>query len=105
MAKPKSRPPARTASEITAAYQDGLKERGGGRFPTLTMTPEEMARWRALEARVGGDDRGSAKRTLLACMEALEARREPTNEQLLALLRTRLAPTIPTARMNQVGGE
>lgn len=86
----KKKPLAKTASEHTAGYQDRLREQGGGRFPTLTLTPDEMAQWKALEARLGGDDRGSAKRTLLACMAAADARVEPTKGELLAMIEARL---------------
>lgn len=73
MAKTKAKAPPKSASEATAAYQERLREAGGGRFPTLTLLPEEMARWRALEVRLGGEGAGGAKRTLLACMAAAEA--------------------------------
>lgn len=77
MARTKGKSPAKTASELTAAYQDRLKQDGGGRFPTLTLSPDEMARWKALEARLGGADRGAVKRTLLACMAAAEGQGAP----------------------------
>lgn len=106
MPKPKGKPPAKTASELTAAYQDRLKQDGGGRFPTLTLSPDEMARWRALEGRLGGADRGAAKRTLLACMAAAEGQGAPDVPGILRRLADQIegGATIKTNRNVEVRG-
>lgn len=81
---------AKTGSEIVADSQERLRERGGGRFPTLTLSPEEMALWERLLAAEGGSDRGRAKRTLIKALHALNDGNEPTNAQLFAMLKARL---------------
>lgn len=81
---------AKTGSEIVADAQERLKERGGSRFPTLTLSPEETALWERLVEAQGGPERGRAKRTLVAALNALDGAKEPTNAQLLAILKGRL---------------
>lgn len=84
----------KSASEAVAQSQSRNRDQGGGRFPTQQLSPDEMARWSRLQALYGGEGRGSAKRTLLKCFDALEAAgapRPPSNAELLALLAERLA--------------
>lgn len=53
------------ASDAVRKSQKKNEIAGGGRFPTLTLNPEEMAVWESLLAKDKGQDRGKAKRTLM----------------------------------------
>ena len=73
----KAKTEAKTGSELVAASQKRQQDAGGGRFPTLTLSPPEMAIWLDLVARHGGDGHGAAKRTLMAALRSLEGQGEP----------------------------
>lgn len=81
---------AKTGSELVASSQDKLRESGGGRFPTLTLGPEEMALWEQLRAKHGGEGKGSAKRTLMAALRSLDTRRELSKAELIAIIAARI---------------
>jgi hypothetical protein len=86
----KPRSMAKTGSELVAASQERQRAAGGGRFPSITLAPDEKALWDALVVRHGGDEHGAAKRTLMASLRALDARAEPSNAELIAMLEARL---------------
>ncbi len=85
-----------TASELVAASQKRIKDAGGGRFPNIMLQPDEFARWRAIEDRIGGPERGRSKRALMHCIEMAEimadADSDPvlTNAELLAMIEARM---------------
>lgn len=80
----------RTRAALTADSEARLAEKGGGRFPTLTLQPEEMELWERLLARDSGKERGKAKRTLMRALHALEGKNQPSNDELLAMLKERM---------------
>lgn len=61
-----------------------------GRFPTMTLSPTEATLWRKMIAEHGGQGRGAAKRTLVAAMRALKARKPPTTAEIVAEIAQRL---------------
>lgn len=81
---------AKTGSETVAASQERLRERGGGRFPTMTLSPDEMGLWNGLVAAYGGEGHGGAKKTLVAALNALASRKRLSNAELVAEIAQRL---------------
>lgn len=60
-----------------------LEERGGSRFPTLTLSPAETELWERLMAQDTGDQRGKAKRTLVRALHALAGKNDLSQEQII----------------------
>jgi len=80
----------KSRSQVTAEYEARVSEKGGGRFPTMTLQPDEMAAWERAMAQDTGPDRGKAKRTLMRALAALEQRNEPSNAEIIEMLKARL---------------
>lgn len=80
----------KSRSQVTAEYEARLSDKGGGRFPTMMLLPDEMAAWDSAMAQDSGPDRGKAKRTLMRALAALEQRNEPSNVELIEMLKARL---------------
>ena len=80
----------RTRAALTADSEARLAKKGGGRFPTLTLQPDEMELWERLLSADSGKDRGKAKRTLMRALRALECKNQPTNDELIDMLKERL---------------
>ncbi len=80
----KAKPEPKSVTQASNDYRDELKRRGGGRFPTLTLDPEEMALWEQLVKAHGGKGRGEAKRTLMAALRALSAKNDLTPKEVKA---------------------
>lgn len=76
---------AKSASETVRDAQKRLAERGGGRFPTLTLSPDEMTEWEALLALDDGPERGKAKRALMRGIRAAltETENDLTADQVI----------------------
>jgi len=56
----------------------------------MTLQPDEMAAWERAMAQDTGPDRGKAKRTLMRALAALEQRNEPSNAEIIEMLKARL---------------
>lgn len=67
----------KTRAQVTAEYEARVADQGGGRFPTITLSPDEMALWEEALAQDKGPDRGKAKRTLLRALATMVAQKEP----------------------------
>lgn len=70
-------------AQVTAEYEARVADQGGGRFPTMTLKPEEMALWEKALAEDSGPERGKAKRTLMRALAALEKRNEPSQDEVI----------------------
>ena len=76
-----------SASEVVRKSQQKNEDAGGGRFPTLTLSPDEMALWDRLMAQDEGPERGRAKRTLVRAMDALDRKNDLTQKEVLEWIR------------------
>ena len=74
--------PAKTASEVVKKSQDKNKDAGGGRL-TFNLSPEEMAEWEALLAKVP-EGRGQQKTALMMAIRAGRKRNSLTKAEVLA---------------------
>jgi hypothetical protein len=54
------------------------------------LNAEDMALWEAAQEKVGGPERGRAKRTIIAALQALGSRKRPSKAELIQLLESRL---------------
>lgn len=73
----------KSRSQLTAEYEARLADKGGGRFPTMMLSPEEMALWESAMAQDKGAERGKAKRTLMRALAALEQRNDLTQAEVI----------------------
>lgn len=74
-------------SETVRKAQQKNEDAGGGRFPTMTLTPAEMTLWQSLMDQDSGPNRGKAKRTLMLALAALEKRNDLTQDQVIDWIR------------------
>lgn len=74
-------------SEAVRKSQQKNEEAGGGRFPTMTLSPDEMQIWERLVAQDDGPERGRAKRTLVRAMDALDRKNDLTQKEVLEWIR------------------
>jgi hypothetical protein len=75
------------ASETVRKSQQKNEDAGGGRFPTMTLSPEEMVLWERIVGQDDGPTRGRAKRTLMRAMEALDKGNDLTQKDVLDWIR------------------
>jgi hypothetical protein len=75
------------ASETVRKSQQKNEDAGGGRFPTMTLSPEEMVLWERIVGQDDGPTRGRAKRTLVRAMEALDKGNDLTQKDVLDWIR------------------
>jgi hypothetical protein len=82
------KPKATTAA--VAASQAKTLEAGGGWIQKTLLNAEDMALWEAAQEKIGGPERGRAKRTIIAALQALGGRKRPSKAELIQLLESRL---------------
>ena len=81
---------AKSGSQTVKASQERMIERGGARFPSMMLNPEEAELWGGLVAAYGGEGHGGAKKTLVAALNALASRKTLSNAELVAEIAKRL---------------
>ncbi len=75
------------ASETVRKSQQKNEDAGGGRFPSMTLSPEEMVLWERIVGQDDGPTHGRAKRTLVRAMEALDRGDDLTQKEVLDWIR------------------
>jgi hypothetical protein len=78
--------PSSKASDVVRKAQDKNREAGGGRL-TFNLSPDEMAEWEALLAKIP-EGRGQQKAALMMAIRAGRRKNGPTKSEVLAAIET-----------------